>query len=148
MPWNIILALVIISQFLLIVYMRGNHQSTEKFLQEQLTTHVVANAQLQVSLEKCSLSKNATISATEKIHADTLRAEQERRIIEAKLCELGWGSGKDLDRVTNALSDERVEEEMGKIDENYIMPDDVFDDNINRLLKNAYDCATGRVCIR
>lgn len=144
MPWYIISGLVMILQFIMIVYMRNTYSTSIQQMESQLETMLQSNDRLAASVQICESTAENSINTAEKILADVLETERELRQIEEELAKVGWtGIAKDT-----ATYEPQQLQDIGDIGEDYIMPDDVFDDNINRLLKNAYDCSTGRVCVR
>lgn len=138
MPWYIILA-IIVGQFLLILYMRDHHEVTVGVLNTRIATLQDSNDNLSKSFDQCELTKKSTVKLAELTFNEVLQSRDEQHRIETELCKLGWSVTPNPDNDTF---------ELEKPSANTIKPDDVFDASINRLLKNAYDCATNRVCLR
>lgn len=133
MPWYIILV-IIAAQAMLIVYMRNHHETTVGILNNEISTLQDSNNRLVSAVNTCEVVKSDTIKLTQDVLKDTIDIEREKHRIEKELCVSGWG--------------EKLQ--SGKIgeDNDTIKPDDVFDSTINRLLQEAYDCATNRICVR
>ena len=138
MPWYLIL-LVIVGQFLLILYLRDSHETEVGILNTQIATLEEDNRDLTKSIDICrKTGENAVIVVENTLNEEAVTKEEQHRI-EMELCKLGWGTSPSGKNNTFKIED--------KENVKTIKHDDVFDDAINSLLKSAYDCATGRVCL-
>lgn len=137
MPWYILIFTIVAAQSLLILYMRNHHETTVGILNNEISTLHDSNNRLSTAVTTCEVVKTDTVKLVEDALKDTIDIEREKHRIEKELCIGGWGQTAQAKRV------------LQEGDHNgTIKPDDVFDSTINRLLQDAYDCATNRVCLR